>query len=251
MFRLSDLQAITFLELRKTLVSLTDRSEEFERWAFEIAQAKAGNEPPREPPLKRKFQELKNTDDLNQRCFGHKTCALALLPASTVIDYEEQNFNEQIALIEKLDQQAGNMPIHYQWVNATCHRDFVKKLDVDPLMLPSIIYYQPNTNKQAKLIGTFDEDTLKSHQDKLLTGRLPIFETLVPQSELTLEDIDCKSIQMEQEAQDDDFDEILAEILAEEAARNEERNKEEATQTKKTKKGKKKKGKKAKAKDEL
>jgi len=39
----------------------------------------------------------------------------------------------------------------------------VKKLDVDPLMLPSVVYYHPNTNKQAKLIGMFDEETLKTH----------------------------------------------------------------------------------------
>lgn len=192
MFNLNDMVKVTFLELRRTLLSLTDKQEEFDQWVQDKASAKKGESAT--PTQKRKFGELKNTKDLVKRCFNQKACAIALLPASTIIDYEQQNFNDQLALIEKLDKKAGNLPIHYQWVNATCHRDFVKSLDVDPLMLPTVVYYHPSVNKQAKLIGMFDDETLKQHQDKFLNGRLPLYDTLVPKEQLAIDNLDCKNI---------------------------------------------------------
>lgn len=257
MFNLNDMVKITFLELRSTLITLTDKQEEYNQWTSEKVNAKKGDTSSSSsgPAQKRKFGELKNTKDLVKRCFNQKACAIALLPASTIIDYEEKNFNDQLALVEQLDKKAGNLPIHYQWVNATCHRDFVRSLDVDPLMLPTVVYYHPSAHKQAKLIGMFDEQTLKMHQDKFMNGRLPLYETIVPKDQLTLDNIDCKNIQIESVDEDDDFDEILAEILAEEAAREAEKEQDERAQSKKSskKQKKKKKGKseKTKVRDEL
>ena len=56
-------------------------------------------------------------------CRSHKACAIAILPAITTIDYELDSFNQKEAMLAEIDKLAGaNMsPIHYTWVNATCH----------------------------------------------------------------------------------------------------------------------------------
>ena len=61
--------------------------------------------------------------DFEDVCKSHKACAIALLPAITTIDYEEASFKSKIEILEEVDKQAGikSSPVHYAWVNATCH----------------------------------------------------------------------------------------------------------------------------------
>ena len=74
-------------------------------------------------PVPREFKELKGMKDFDDICKSHKACALALLPAITSIDYEAVNHNQKLTLLEEMDEKAGktSSPVHYAWVNATCH----------------------------------------------------------------------------------------------------------------------------------
>ena len=73
--------------------------------------------------LPRQFQEIGGMKQFNDVCKSHKACAIAILPAITTIDYELDNFNEKIEILREMDEKAGksSSPIHYAWVNATCH----------------------------------------------------------------------------------------------------------------------------------
>jgi len=61
-------------------------------------------------------------------------------------------------MLEEIDRQAGkNMsPIHYTWVNTTCHEEAFKYFNVDPTMLPTVVFMHVNHNKHASMIGKFD-----------------------------------------------------------------------------------------------
>ena len=74
-------------------------------------------------PVAREFKELRGMKDFENICVSHKACALALLPAITSIDYEAENHNQKLALLQQMDEAAGkdSSPVHYTWVNATCH----------------------------------------------------------------------------------------------------------------------------------
>lgn len=92
------------------------------------------------------------------------------------------------------------------------------------------------------MIGKFDEETIKSHQDKFLLGKLVSQETETTPEQMKIFDVNCSKSVLESANPDDDFDEILAEILAEEeAARNAKEAEDEEKRKKKEKKKKQKK----------
>ena len=115
--------------------------------------------------------------------------------------------------------------------------------------MPTIVFYAAEHNKHANLIGKFDKETLMEHEQKFKDGKLPLQDAKIPQNEMKLSDItDCASYVLETVADDEDFDEILAEILAEEEARKKEADDDVGYGGKKQKKKKQaKKGKKKKA----
>lgn len=81
---------------------------------------------------KRTFGEITNDADFKERCIDHrKGCAIGLLPANTMIDYEKENFDQHINILSTLDQKAKSMPIHYSWVNITCHPEWLKYFEID------------------------------------------------------------------------------------------------------------------------
>lgn len=80
----------------------------------------------------RNFGEIVTADDLKTRCLDYgKGCAIALLPAMTISEYEDENHKQQITTLEALDEQAKRMPIHYSWVNVTCHPEWLQHFQVD------------------------------------------------------------------------------------------------------------------------
>ena len=83
--------------------------------------------------------------------------------------------------------------------------------------MPTVIYYSPEHNKHANLIGKFDKDTIMEHENKFKDGKLGLVDAKVPLKDMLLSDItDCPSFVLETVEEDEDFDEILAEIIAEE-----------------------------------
>lgn len=152
--------------------------------------------------------------------------------------------------MENLNKDAGSLPIFYSWVNVTCHPEWLKYFDVDPFQIPTVVFYYPEKERQALLIGQFDESSIQDHQERFLKGKLAGWQPRTKHSDMKMESKDCNASFDSNDGSDssDLDDEILKEILAEEEERRKKAEEEEAKEDPKKKKGKKKgkKGKKGK-----
>jgi hypothetical protein len=140
----------------------------------------------------------------------------------------------------------------------TCHPEWLKYFEIDQFQIPTVVYFYPEKELQANLIGKFDYETIEDHSDRYLNGKLPTFTPKVSLSNMKSESKDC-SLSLDDTTSESDKelqDEILREILEEQAIRQQEEDAERAKDSKPKAAGKKgKKGKKKKAtgakKDEL
>ena len=70
------------------------------------------------------------------------------------------------------------------------------------------------------MIGKFDAETVFNHEERFKNGKLPLIDARVAKRDIVFDELDCAALVQEQGMDDDeDFDEILAEILAEEQER--------------------------------
>ena len=80
----------------------------------------------------RNFGEITSDEDFKERCLSYKKgCAIGLLPAMTLIDYEKDNFDQHVGILKELDAEAKTHPIFYSWVNVTCHPEWLKHFEID------------------------------------------------------------------------------------------------------------------------
>jgi len=151
-------------------------------------------------------------------CFGRRACAIALLPAITTIDYEAKGQAEREIILADLDKDAEKQlsPIHYSWVNTTCHSYVFDYFGIDPLSAPNVVFYNPSKGRHGTMIGTFHKATVEKHQDRFLKGKLATVDTPTKKENIQIKDLDCAAQQVSTETKGDNFDdEILKEILAE------------------------------------
>ena len=92
------------------------------------------------------------------------------------------------------------------------------------------------------MIGKFDAETVRDHEDRFKNGKLPLVDAKVAKKDIVIDELDCAALVQDVGMDDDDdFDEILAEILAEEAERKRlEEGDSDSDDEKETKKKKKK-----------
>lgn len=108
--------------------------------------------------------------------------------------------------------------LHYTWINGTCHREIFNFFDIDPTNIPSVVFYTANKNKHTTMIGKFDYPTVIEQSNSFTSGKLPVFKPKVDKRDIIIEEKDC-SLEQQAPTEDDGFDDILAEILKEEAAK--------------------------------
>lgn len=109
-------------------------------------------------------------------------------------------------------------------------------------MTPTVVFYTAAKNKHTTMIGKFDYKSIMEQSDKFMQGKLPVFKPKVDKRDIVIQDVNCAALQLAQDA-DDGFDDILAEILAEEEAAKQTQQddyKSKQAKKKKAKKGKKK-----------
>ena len=99
--------------------------------------------------------------------------------------------------LQQLENDAKSMPIYYMWVNATCHSYLLHQFDVNPMFVPTVVFYLPEKDKSAHLIGKFDKPTIQKHQEKFAAGKLPTFAMKTRAADIVIKDLDCASIQPE------------------------------------------------------
>lgn len=62
--------------------------------------------------------------------------------------------------LQELENDAKSLPIYYMWINATCHSYLLSSFDVNPMFVPTVVFYLPEKDKSAHLIGKFDKATI-------------------------------------------------------------------------------------------
>jgi len=105
-FNFSGLQKVHYFEVIKALLSMVPgkwESYEQEMLAKRYKKQNPTGDSSESRSIPRVFKEIRNQRDFNEICKSHKTCAIALLPAITTIDYERESFEQKIAMLEKLD----------------------------------------------------------------------------------------------------------------------------------------------------
>lgn len=156
---------------------------------------KSGKKPdtPDKPRIPRSYGEIKSQKDLEEKCFGRRACAIALLPAITTIDYEMKGQAEREIILADLDKAADKSlsPLHYSWVNTTCHNYIFNYFGIDPLTAPNVVFYNPAKGKHASMIGTFDKNTVLDHQDRFVKGKLATADTPTKKGDMKITDVDC------------------------------------------------------------
>lgn len=125
-FQLAGLVKVHYGEVFKALLKMFPEkwdAYEAEKLAAEYKRQNPTGDRSEAKSIPREFKEIKRQKDFDVVCKSHKACAIALLPAIATIDYEYDSFKQKEAMLAEIDKLAGtNMsPIHYAWVNTTCH----------------------------------------------------------------------------------------------------------------------------------
>lgn len=115
------------------------------------------------------------------------------------------------------------MPVYYMWLNATCHSYLFETFELNTMMLPTVVFYLPEKNKHGHLIGKFDKDSISDHQSRFMSGKLPMFQTKKTSSEIEIQALKCSEVMPVSLGGENEMDdEIMQEILREDAERRKE-----------------------------
>jgi len=171
-------------------------------------------------------------------------CAVAFVDASPANPKKDA----ELKVLEELRKAKHPSPYHFSWVDASCHLELMKSLDIDMTKVPGLVVLSPSKSRYAMHVGKFNSQEMGGTLDAVLTGRTKTG----PYSSIgALSDRACAEVHAEvaaamgggeaSEEEDDIMKEMMEEIRAKEAAAAAEADEEEG---KKKKKKKKKKGKK-------
>ena len=65
------------------------------------------------------------------------------------------------------------------------------------MFIPTVIFYLPEKDKSAHLIGKFDKETIQKHEQKFINGKLATFPMKTKAADLIIQDLDCPNLQLE------------------------------------------------------
>lgn len=110
----------------------------------------------------------------------------------------------------------------FVWVDAPCQEGFAKALGVSDLSaLPVLATFSPKHNKSGRFVGAWESGSLSSFLKQALGGRAPMFSL---EQDARIEAVDCSQRPGPDTGNSDDagvaddgMDDLMAEILAEEA----------------------------------
>ncbi len=123
---------------------------------------------------------------------------------------------------------AGGMsPWSFSWVDGTCFRAFGDlAFDIQEHALPTVVVYSPKKQRFAAFRGRFGVDGVREFLSGILSGRIPTAPVLtaprLDQDDVALcygADGGALAVEMEEE---EDMEDLMAEILAEEKKKKEE-----------------------------
>ncbi|GMF36971.1 unnamed protein product [Phytophthora lilii] len=195
----------------------------------------------------------KNLDDL---CGGNKICAIGFFEdhVDTLNDPESRLARWRGTFSRVAAQSKQNRePFHFMWVNGKCQKDFAEAFGVGLFQMPTLAVYSPSKQRYATNVGLFDEENAAAFLKSVLSGSIgtaPIGAVPELGDECAFEDIHEVAVGADGVPEDDeDLDDMLSEILADEKKQHDALEQELKSGQKQARKGKKKhKAKKKKAK---
>jgi len=147
-------------------------------------------------------------------------CAIAML------DGAPENADakaKHLEMLSKLKKRKAGSPLAFSWVDATCQPTFAAAFGLSEVDLPTMVFVSPTKLKWARSVGAFDVETLGAYGSSVAAGRK---STEQLDAMPTLDEVDCATVKRGAAAyaeEDEGADDIMAEILAEEARAREER----------------------------
>ena len=73
----------------------------------------------------------------------------------------------------------------------------LSEFEVNPMFVPTVIFYLPEKDKSAHLIGKFDKETIQTHEQKFAQGKLPTFAMKTHARDIEIKSLDCRNIMPE------------------------------------------------------
>lgn len=180
----------------------------------EEAAERAANDGPRSDlPMVPVFQATADTPDF---CASTKLglCVIGVLDGHP----NNADLATQIEAMKAVQEMPINKgrPLHFSWVDITCHPTFAESIGIYADAAPTIIVISPKKMKYAQMLGGFTSDGISSFITGALGGRQRLFElqalpTINP-------DDDCAAAHKVEEVYEEevDLDDIMSEILEDE-----------------------------------
>lgn len=167
--------------------------------------------------------------DANDPKVFDKVCDAQLCALFLLDQYGRPDaFQAELDVAREVAKQESSAPYSFAWFDGACHLDLALAFDVDPLKLPTLVAYAPKKGRFAPYVGSFAPKDLRAFLRSVVSGRT----TTGPlRSKIVKPDpgLDCAALANPAQVDaidQDDVDDFMAEILAEEKAEKARRDQE-------------------------
>lgn len=160
--------------------------------------------------------DLASTGGFEDGCADAQLCAIFLLDPNGRPD----SFQSELQIAKDVATAEASAPYSFGWFDAVCYFEVSRTFDIDASKLPTLVAYAPKKQRFAPYVGKFDAKDLRSFLRGVLSGRVstgPVMSELVPPEP----DRNCAATAAQADTPEEDrtdIDDLMAEILAEEAA---------------------------------
>lgn len=160
--------------------------------------------------------DLASTGGFEDGCADAQLCAIFLLDPTGRPD----SFQNELQTAKDVATAEASAPYSFGWFDAVCYLEVSRSFDIDASKLPTLVAYAPKKQRFAPYVGKFDAKDLRSFLRGVISGRVstgPLRTELQPPE--PGRNCAVTSAQADTPEEDRaDLDDLMAEILAEEAA---------------------------------
>lgn len=113
---------------------------------------------------------VKTNSDLRRNCLNKEFCVIAFLDARPG-EANEDDFKQKIEKMERAASSPKYEKVGFNWVNATCHKEFASKFEIDVQQLPATTFYQVWRGMYANFAGLWEHFTLNHFFERVIESR--------------------------------------------------------------------------------
>jgi hypothetical protein len=161
-----------------------------------------------------------------EQCVNKGLCVIGMVDGDAARGPDLQKELDVLEGVRKTARKRGD-PFHFTLLDASCQHEFAEWFDVQPAKLPTVVALSPRKLRYVTMIMPFGEDGILNFLTGVKSGRIstgPIGDIPTPK------EVDCAAAHEEVRAleaamggdeDDGDMEDMMAEILAEEARERE------------------------------